>query len=67
MSWLYGKNGILEEHDDTDEHWDRNHAHNMTGRARGEGKGPVWTPCTDLTHCPSICDCPNGKCTARVK
>ncbi len=31
--------------------WDRNHMHNITGETNGE---PV--PCTDLNHCPSVCD-----------
>lgn len=44
--------------------FDRNHSHNLTGSPTpGDAD---WTPCSKLTHCPSICDCPVGECDAAV-
>ena len=36
----------------------RNHDHCM------DRTGINYVPCTSLTHCPSICDCPIDACTA---
>jgi len=38
--------------------FDRDHSHCM------DRTGVNYVPCTSLTHCPSICDCPVGACTA---
>jgi hypothetical protein len=37
-----------------------NHSHNLSGTT------PVWVECADLTHCPSVCDCPVDGCSASV-
>lgn len=36
---------------------DRGHTHHIDGTDH---------PCPDLTHCPSICNCPVDACTARL-
>lgn len=38
----------------------RNHEHCM------DRTGVNYVPCTSLTHCPSICDCPVSACTAEI-
>ena len=40
------------------------HSHNLTGKQNPSDAD--WTPCADLPHCPSMCDCPAGACTALV-
>lgn len=46
---------------------DRDHYHNMTGESDPEKI--VWSHClTEITHCPSVCDCylDEMPCTARL-
>ena len=38
-----------------------NHQHCMDG----SGVNYVW--CNELTHCPSICECPIGECDSKIK
>ncbi len=35
------------------------------GHSHPSFPGAEWTPCSKLTHCPSICDC-RVECTAEV-
>ncbi len=51
--------------DGTYDEWDRGHYHNLTGRIADDSE---LTLCSDLTHCPSICDCHVDEmpCTARL-
>ena len=38
------------------------HYHNLTGDP--SATDAELTPCNELPHCPSVCDCPAGACTA---